>query len=299
MPFVLIIDDEPFELSALGDALGDDDYQVGTAGSGAEAKACLEEYGDAVDAVILDWVLPDIDGIELLRWIKGQPEYGDIEVVIESAEIIPEKIQAGIDCGAFYYLTKPYEDAQLRAIVKSAISTRQLKRSIVDEVEEASDALRMLESGTFLVRTTDEAQTLAVRLASACQAPDQGVALFELLVNAIEHGNLGITYDDKTELLANQAHQQEVCRRLELPEHRDKRVVVQLDRNDDLMRLSIRDCGEGFDYRQYLTVDPQRLFDSHGRGILLAGSAFDLEYVDPGNEVLVTMGAARDGEEPR
>ena len=46
-------------------------------------------------------------------------------------------------------------------------------------------------------------------------------------------------------------------------------------------------------YRKYLTVDPARLFDTHGRGILMAGNLFELEYVDPGNEVQVTLRFAR------
>jgi YesN/AraC family two-component response regulator len=242
-----------------------------------------------VDAILLDWVLPDVDGIELLRWIKSTPALSDLEVVIQSSEIVPEKIRAGIDYGAYYYLTRPYEPAQLQAIIKSAVSTCRMKRTMVQQVHDASDTLLMLEHGTFAVRTVHDAQKLAVRIAAACNDPEKGVGLFELMANAIEHGNLGITYEDKSRFLEEGTHQAEIRRRLELPENRSKRARIELERDQHRLRLRIRDCGAGFDYRKYLTVDPRRLFDAHGRGILLAGNALDLQYIDPGNEVRVSI----------
>ena len=115
------------------------------------------------------------------------------------------------------------------------------------------------------------------------------MALFELMVNAVEHGNLGISYKHKSRLLAKGMHRTEIQRRLGLPENRDKRVTIELKRDKEHLRLTIRDCGPGFDYKKYLVVDPQRLFDAHGRGILVAGSLLDVKFVDPGNEVHVSM----------
>jgi hypothetical protein len=109
------------------------------------------------------------------------------------------------------------------------------------------------------------------------------------MLNAIEHGNLGISYEDKSRLLEQGNLKDEIARRLDSPENRDKRAVVELDRELDRFQIRIRDCGPGFDYRKYLTVDPNRLFDAHGRGILMAGGLFELRYVDPGNEVCVSM----------
>jgi response regulator RpfG family c-di-GMP phosphodiesterase len=249
----------------------------------------LLSRGEQADAVLLDGVLRDIDGVELLRWIKERSELVDIEVVIQSAELVPEKIRAGIDCGAYYYLTKPYDAAQLQAIVKAAVESARLKRAILKEANDASDVLRLLDHGTFLVRTVQDSQALSARLAAACRDPDKGMALFELLVNAVEHGNLGISYGDKSRLLAQGAHQAEIERRLGLVEYRDRRVSVELRRDADRLQITIQDCGSGFDYQKYLTVDPQRLFDAHGRGIMMAMSLLDVEFVDPGNEVRVSM----------
>lgn len=290
---VFIIDDEPAQASELQEELGGDQYEFEVASSGEEARAWLRTRGEDADAVLLDWVLSDTDGVELLRWIKAQPGLVDTEVVIQSTELVPGRIRAGIDCGAYYYLTKPYDQAQLQAIVKAAVTSSQLKRRILREANEASDVLRLLNRGLFHVRNLQDAQSLAARLAAACNDPDKGVGLFELLVNAVEHGNLGISYEDKSRLLAEGKHRTEIQRRLELPENRDKRVRVEVEKQDDRLRLAIRDCGPGFDYQNYLTVDPQRLFDAHGRGILVAENLLDIEFIAPGNEVQVSMSLGR------
>jgi len=83
-----------------------------------EARTLFRSRADEVDAVVLDCVLGDADGIDLLRWIRRQPDLDGTEVVIQSAELEPDKIDAGIDCGAYYFLTKPYVPSQLKAIVK-------------------------------------------------------------------------------------------------------------------------------------------------------------------------------------
>jgi len=286
---IMIIDDQPVELSALRDALGEHRFDYELAKSGREAREILEARPEDIDAVLLDWELPDVDGIELLGWIKEQPALVDVEVVIESATMAPAKIRAGIDRGAYYYLTKPYDDAQLQAIVEAAVESCELKRSLVEKANRANDVLRLLDHGIFLVRTLAEAEALAVLLAASCNDPDKGQALFELLVNAVEHGNLGITYADKSRLLEAGQLQSEIQRRLALTENRDKRVVVELDREVDRLRIRIEDCGPGFDYHKYLKVDPERLFDAHGRGVMIANGTLDLEYIDPGNQVLASV----------
>lgn len=296
MSTILIVEDEPLELSVLQNALGTDRFEFECASSGSEARALLNARPAHIDAILLDWELPDVEGIEFLEWIRGQPELADVEVVIESESIAPQEVRASIERGAYYYLTKPYDDAQLQAIIEAAVESCELKRTLAKKVDQANDVLRLLDHGTFHVRTLREAEALAVRLAASCNAPDVGVGLLELLVNAVEHGNLGITYDDKSKLLEAGRLQVEIQRRLKLPENRDKRVVIELDRDVYQLRLQIEDCGPGFDYRNYLKVDPKRLFDAHGRGILVANSALVLEYQDPGNRVIVSLSLSGSAE---
>jgi len=117
------------------------------------------------------------------------------------------------------------------------------------------------------------------------------LGLVELLINGIEHGNLGITFHDKAALLAADRWEQEVEARLERPDNADKFVRARARREGGLIRIAIRDCGPGFDWRRYIDLDESRALHPNGRGIAVARHiAFrSLEFVEPGNEVIVTL----------
>jgi DNA-binding NtrC family response regulator len=78
---VLIIDDEPRQLSHLRETLGGEDCDLDLASSAAELRAILLDRGNDVAAILLDGILPDIEGVELLLWIKSEPDLTDLEVI--------------------------------------------------------------------------------------------------------------------------------------------------------------------------------------------------------------------------
>ncbi|MEE8522775.1 MAG: response regulator, partial [Thermoanaerobaculia bacterium] len=231
------------------------------------------------------------DGLELLRWIKAHPDLADVEVVVESTEFVPENVQAGVACGAFYYLTKPFEDFQLRAILRAAVATTDLRRALAEKIAETEDSLHLLTHGVFHLRTPQEAQLLAVHLGSVCEDPQKAVGLLELLLNAVEHGNLRIAYEEKGKLRARRQLREEIHRRLELPEYRERKAEVEFTRRDGQIEVLITDEGPGFDFERYMVLDEDRLFHSHGRGVLLASAVLDIEYLPPGNRVRVVLPA--------
>lgn len=291
MHTILIVDNEPFELSLLEQMLADDSYQFERAFSGAEAKELLEGLGSATTAILLDWVLPDVDGLEFLGWIQSQPFAANIEVIVHAEEFVHENVEKAIDCGAYYFLTKPFEEPQLEAIVRAAVESVEQKQALERLARETRDAVRLLANGVFQFQTLEEAELLTIHLASACGHTDLSLGLRELLVNAVEHGNLGITYDEKGQLLQDGSLTEECRKRLRLPEYRHRRVEVALEREPQALAITIKDQGEGFDFEKYRTIDEARLFHSHGRGVLVASSTLDLEYIAPGNEVKVRLPA--------
>jgi Histidine kinase-like ATPase domain len=150
----------------------------------------------------------------------------------------------------------------------------------------------------YEIRTLAEAKELAARLAEAHPDPERVViGLTELLVNAVEHGNLGITYREKADLLEGGDLQAEIERRLALPELAGRRVKVTLRCDADTVATRIEDCGEGFDWRPYLDYDPERALDPNGHGIAIArGMSFDdVTYHGRGNVVVALV---RRGSEP-
>jgi anti-sigma regulatory factor (Ser/Thr protein kinase) len=153
-------------------------------------------------------------------------------------------------------------------------------------------ATGLLRCASFRLRTIEEARDVGTLVAGLC--PDPGntvIGLTELIVNAVEHGNLGITYAEKSELNGINRWLDELDRRAALPENAAKYVDVEYERDEQKIRITVRDQGAGFDWRPYLEPDPTRVFDTHGRGITIARrlSFDDLEYRDPGNIVVATI----------
>jgi anti-sigma regulatory factor (Ser/Thr protein kinase) len=145
---------------------------------------------------------------------------------------------------------------------------------------------------TYQIRTLPEAKALAGLLAALHPDPDRVVVgLTELLVNAVEHGNLGITYREKADLLDRGTLQSEIERRLALPAHASRRVKVTLRRTPEALSTWIEDEGEGFDWRPYNDYDPDRALDPNGHGIAIArGVSFDeVTYHGRGNLVVAVV----------
>ena len=198
----------------------------------------------------------------------------------------------GLQAGAYYYLTKPFEKNKLLAIMKTALSDYQRYCVLQDETERTRQTLVLMNKGYFEFCTLNEGRDIVTLLANAIPgASNILMGLSELVVNAVEHGNLGITYADKSRLNEEGIWEQEVERRLALPENNNKSVILEFDRSEDQVTFFIQDQGSGFDWQNYLEISPDRAFDNHGRGIAMANMlSFDhLEYRGNGNQLLAVI----------
>jgi anti-sigma regulatory factor (Ser/Thr protein kinase) len=97
--------------------------------------------------------------------------------------------------------------------------------------------------------------------------------ILELTLNAIEHGNLNIGYKEKSRLIEEERLDSEIERRLSDPLYSSREATAQFVRRPDTLSLHISDQGKGFEWRKYLNFDPERAFDTHGRGIAMANKA--------------------------
>jgi len=141
----------------------------------------------------------------------------------------------------------------------------------------------------FTFRSPNEGRDLAATLSQSCAMPEQvAFGLNELLLNAVEHGNLEISYAMKTELVLGGTWAAEIERRLELAPYRSRQVVVDVDTAGDEIVFTITDEGAGFAWERYLELAADRATDPHGRGIALSAlMAFSsLTYKGRGNEVV-------------
>ena len=140
-----------------------------------------------------------------------------------------------------------------------------------------------------------EAADLALSLAGLCPDPaSAAMGLSELLVNAVEHGNLGIGYVEKSEMRRNDTWDREIDARLHDPVLGARRARIAFRRMPDALAFTISDEGVGFDWRSYLEFAPERAFDPNGRGIAMARltSFSALDYRDRGNIVVATVPCA-------
>jgi DNA-binding response OmpR family regulator len=289
---VLIVDDNDADRALLEAHLAQDGFETESAVDGVEAWGMLDRHPDRYDLVLLDRSMPRMDGLALLRKMKSDHRFLILPVIFQSALVGREEVIEGIRAGAYYYLPKPYDAEMLLSVVRTAAGDRAAAKELQHRVRRGMQVLQLLDEAHFTYRTIEEARGLAAVLANACpDAESTVIGLTELMVNAVEHGNLGITYDEKSVLLAEGAWMQEVERRLGMPEHRGKRVDVRFVRSDDELRFTICDRGNGFEWTRYLDIDPRRAFDRHGRGILMARhvSFSSIEYRGTGSEVVATV----------
>lgn len=289
---VLVVDDEPISLELLIENLEDEGYETVAAEGGERAWQLIQEAPERFDVILLDRMMPDIDGIEVLHRIRRLSTMMNTPVIMQTARSTDAEVSEGLHAGAYYYLTKPFSAVTLLAIVAAATKERRQRQELLKEAEQTAATLSCLERAAFRFRTPHEARSLASLMANATQEPGRiALGLSELLLNAIEHGNLAITYDEKSELIKDERLHEEIARRLQLPEFADRHVLLTYQRSPQGDVFTVEDQGAGFDWRNYIEMRPERAFHTHGRGIAMAKMlSFDtLDYQGAGNVVVATV----------
>lgn len=300
MACLLVVDDEPLNLAVIAEFLRGQSHELVFANDGQEAWELLEAAPTRFHTVILDRIMPRLDGMALLGRMKADPRFAMVPVIMQTAATTPDQVAEGLEAGAWYYLAKPYRQAALNGIVYAALNDYHSRQELARVGDELLGLLAMTRQAQYHFRTPQEARMLATIMARLCPANQGAVAmgLVELLLNAVEHGNLAIGYQEKSLLMERGCWQEEVERRLALPEYAECWAKLEFVRQGDTLRFTIHDQGAGFDWHHYLELDPARAFDSHGRGIAMARMlAFSsLEYQGAGNVVTATVGPAGAGQ---
>ncbi len=289
---VLLIEDEEIIAGFIEHTLAKEDIQVVLMTNAESAWTYLQDNPCQTDAILLDRQLPGMDGIEFLQRLKHDAALQRIPVIIETAASDKESIQQGIDAGAYYYLVKPLQRELLIPIINEAASQYREFCALQETLSETSQALRLMDHAEFTLRTLPEARLLTNALSQVYPEPKKvAPGLLELLVNAVEHGNLNISYEEKTLLLMSRQWHEEVENRLQNPKFRERRVHVTYHKEPSHISLTITDDGAGFNWEPFLEIQPERVFHLHGRGIAMARRiSFDtVDYQGNGNCVVATV----------
>jgi two-component system phosphate regulon response regulator PhoB len=118
-PVVLLVEDENAQREVLTYNLEAEGFSVATATSGDEALLMVQE--EAPDLILLDWMLPNVSGIEVCRQIKARPETRGIPVIMLSARSEELDRVRGLETGADDYVVKPYSVAELMARLRTQL----------------------------------------------------------------------------------------------------------------------------------------------------------------------------------
>jgi CheY-like chemotaxis protein len=285
---VLVVDDEPANLELLSEYLKDDGFEVIMADNGSAGWEKLQENPD-ISVILLDKMMPKVCGMEFMSRLYIDGKFKDVPVIMQTAAADTDSIIEGVNAGVYYYLTKPYKKEILLSIVHSAVNDNLYMRDIISEVHNSKKILGFMKKAYFEIQTMDEAQSLAYVLANSFPDPERVVlGLSEILMNAVEHGNLKIGYKGKSELMLSGNFLNEARRRAELPENKNKKVSVWFELNEVGASVIVKDEGDGFDSKEFIELRPERATKPNGRGIVMAKMiSFDeMEYRGCGNEVV-------------
>jgi two-component system, sensor histidine kinase and response regulator len=186
-PLVLVVDDEPHNVELLTDLLEARNYQVGFAPNGEQALAFARDRSP--DVVLLDVMMPGLNGFEVCRRLKGEQKTAMIPVLLVTALDARQDRIAGISAGANDFITKPIDSADLVLRVRNAVTTRQLHDRIATQLRQ----LQELEAAR---------DTLTHMLVHDLRSPLTGLQGYLDLLRLVANGNGEVVeYVDEAQLV--------------------------------------------------------------------------------------------------
>lgn len=255
--------------------------------------AVMAMFDTAVPHVIItDLFLPEGGGLALAKHLQACQNRCPVTAMIGDASA--SSIIQALRAGAVDYLHKPI------GLEEPAHALQRARHWLPMELTDSSGVLRMEYIITMNSHPDHIPHTVAWLLKTT-GAPLPGnqrlhlrSALQELLLNAVEHGNLEIRHEDKRRAIAEDRFEQLIAERLALPALSRRLVTIHVvyERGKHSLHFCIADEGSGFPWRHYLYrgIEGCPHEEANGRGIFLVHSFFpDMTYNEAGNEVTITV----------
>ncbi|HZK78218.1 MAG TPA: response regulator, partial [Gemmatimonadaceae bacterium] len=134
---ILVVDDHEDNVEVLRARLESRGYEVEGAMNGQEALDTVARWFP--DLILLDVMMPDMDGLEVVRRLKADESLPFIPVIMQTALDSTERMVAGLEAGADDYVTKPINFAELEARVRSLLRIKRLQQDLAEREKELSD----------------------------------------------------------------------------------------------------------------------------------------------------------------
>lgn len=280
---ILVVDDDRMSQMLLQHNLMELGYVAEGASGGDEAMKLLSADPERFDVVVLDRMMPGMDGLAVTRELVRTEALKHIPVVMVTGADNPEEVREGIDAGVFYYLTKPVKKDLVQSVVGAAMRQSSLRASLAVE-RDGSSAFSLMRGAKFSFCTIGEAEMIAGFVANAFPDPGRAVSgIAALMFNAVEHGICEIGFEAKGQFIREGTLQEEIAARSQARNGKSAEAVIAL--KPEGVFFSVKDPGPGFNWREFTSLDMSRNAASHGRSIVRAKSeCFDkLIYKDNGS----------------
>ena len=285
---ILIVEDDQSSRIYLENLLELNGYKFRSAVNGIEGLNYFEEYDP--DIVITDIQMPIMDGLELLEAIRDKKS--NTIVIITTAYGNENYAIQALHLGANNYIKKPVSGKELLPLLKkykSVINSKFIPDQLPGEMIYQKYKIEFETSYKQIPKIVDR-----LLLESTCNFDTNErinieLGLVELITNAIEHGNLDITYDEKQEALNDNMLDELFAERLAIPDYKNKKIIVEFLADKNGIEWTITDQGNGFEWNTLPDpTDSENILELNGRGVFISKFLFDkVEYIGNGNIVKV------------
>lgn len=295
-PKILIVDDEENLRSLLVKLIRREGFQPIEA---ADGKTAIELYKVSNPAVVIsDVMMPEMDGLTLLDEIK---KIDSEAIIILMTGFGNENILLkALRGGAANFFKKPFNFKEVLDVVKNMIKHRMEKASeayYTTCLVEESKSFEMTTGGANIFPIIHQISSNLESIFPRSELINLKIGIEEMLTNAIEHGNLGIDFKEKNKALEIGKFGKLLEKKMDAGNNRYKKVRIRSELNREYFKVTVKDEGEGFDWRSLVGTFPNNFLTYNGRGIFLTKIFYDeVSYNEKGNEVSIIKHRDKQGE---
>lgn len=169
---ILIVEDSPTQAAKLEHILQETGYQTIIASNGKEALVCIARRKPTV--VITDIIMPEMDGYALCKRLKSDAGLVGVPIILLTSLSDPKDVVRGLECGADYFITKPYDEKMLLSRVQAVLSNLELRKT-----QKMQMGVEILIAGERHFITSDRMQILDFLISTYETAVQQNLELTE------------------------------------------------------------------------------------------------------------------------
>ena len=297
-PHVLVVDDSAVDRKIVGGILDADNFiETDYALNGREGLEKVDQR--APQLILTDMVMPEMDGLTFVR--KLQQQRPSVPIVLMTAHGTGSTAIEALHAGAASFIPKAQLPDRLLPTIRRLLGMNREEANLQRLVEyqkyihytfQLANKTKLIDSVIGLVQRA----TSSIHLGRSCERLQMGIAIEQALLNAIYHGNLGLTPYEIQEARKDGNVHRLVRERAAEPVYQDRKVHLDIQIWPDEARIVVRDEGNGFDTSIVPTAnDPGELESQECQGLTLMTNLMDeVIFNDRGNEVVMIKRRSRD-----